>query len=114
MRAHVRTKSIIEYSNSDFFESRLYDIIASIIKYYCPDAILEDENGYWRDDWEIDVDDFKNMLDKIHEIGVSDFLPEDCSVKSNEIEKELKSIYEQATKKDNQFSYPSYIYIDWF
>ena len=112
-RAHVRTESIIHYGSEAFNHMRAE--LGDYISEHCNECYIENESGY-KDEWEILRDDFERMVRYIKEnyedgetvIGYG----------SNAYSKEdVLDVFETWLRQSSNplnFTYPEYIYIDWF
>lgn len=103
-KLHQRTKNIVEYSNETLFtnlNSDLFDFLKEC-----------DVNVYGNEDnWEIQVSELEKAIEYLGNCE------QDKIVFDKYTAKELKKTFEKWIKvnenKDN-FTYPDYIYLDWF
>lgn len=109
-RAHIRTKSIIEYDTGRF--NHCIKELSAFIKQQCPNANTLDEWENPTDSWEIPIDEIENMIKNLNydweedEIVFGDYTAED-----------LIDFFSDAidyNKVSENYSFPDFIYIDWF
>lgn len=104
MKLHQRTKNIVEYSNETLF-NHLYSDLLDFFK-DCGVSIYE--NG---DSWEIQVSELEKAIEYLGNCE------QDKIVFDNWTVKELKETFEKWIKvneNEDNFTYPDYIYLDWF
>ena len=114
-RAHVRTRSLIDYGMEGF--NHLQYELAGFITEHCEDSYLYDDNDWCRNDWEINRDQFKEMVKYIEENyeDGEQVLPArfgEGYTKENILY--IFNAWLEQTEDQYDFTYPGYIYIDWF
>ena len=105
-RAHAFTKYDVEFGISGVFNNDVEEL-EHIIGTYCPDAYFGGDYG--NDDWEIDKEDFRNMIDTIKKEGEDAFI-EKCGEPSNgytfeQVVKSLEILYEDGMKTGDNYGY---------
>lgn len=109
-RLHYLTKRITKTEGGYFSHS--FAEVAKIISDYCNDAVMYDENGYLLENWEIPRDDFEKMVKDISaEYEPNEILFDDCTCEY--FVDVCKTILKNTANRDD-FTYPDWIYIEWF
>lgn len=112
-RLHTRTKSIIEYSDSCYF-NWAYDELREVFHEYCPTFYHNDDSS----EWEVSREDFEKLIDLLKEKADKDpsgiFIHSEWMDYTNEeVLATFEKIYE-ATSNEEDFSNPDIINFDWF
>ena len=113
-RAHIRTESLINYGMEAF--NHLQQELGDFISEHCDECYIEDESGY-KDEWEISRDEFEKMIQYIKE----NYDDDDILIHDHHYigynKQEVLDIFDTWLKQSSNplnFTYPDYIYIDWF
>ena len=110
-RVHQRTTSKISYAEGNF--SYEQEQLASVIENYSCFANLSDDSGYPKEQWEIPIEELKQVIEGLKK----DFKPDE-QVFTDWTQQELIDTFERwininKKNKDN-LDYPDLIILDWF
>lgn len=109
-RIHQRTTSKINYAEGNF--SYEQELLAIVIEKYS-DVNLSDDSGYPKEQWEIPIEDLKQVIEGLKK----DFKPDE-KVFTDWTQQELIDTFERwininKKNKDN-LDFPDIITLDWF
>lgn len=104
-KLHQRTKNIVEYTNETLF-NHLYNDLFDFLR-ECDVSIYE--NG---DNWEIQVSELEKAIEYLGNCEQDKIVFDKLTAK--ELKETFEKWIETNEKNKDNFTYPDYIYLDWF